>query len=259
MRRIAVLTAGGDTPALNATIYGVVERANQLGIEVFGIMKGFGGMIDPRVPHLHLNPLFTTIPELDPCLGGTILGASRTYSSGEETNLLKAVAGRRLGLGIEGMICIGGDGTISGMQPLSEYFPCVLAPKTIDNDLGLNYLDEPNDWIREDAGGKKARYLTRESRDVIELEDIVNYATPGYATAAYSDPATGFTVAVVLNDSTKGAAIVQSLAWELAALASKAPAASGQTAPEFGLPFSAEQYHQAITDAAIVCVAPPEG
>ncbi|HEX6983999.1 MAG TPA: 6-phosphofructokinase, partial [Planctomycetaceae bacterium] len=45
MRRIAVLTAGGDTPALNATIYGVVERANALDIEVYGIMKGFGGMI----------------------------------------------------------------------------------------------------------------------------------------------------------------------------------------------------------------------
>ncbi len=67
MPRIAVLTAGGDTPALNATIYGIVERANQLEIDVFGIMKGFGGLIDPRVPHLHLNPLYTTIPELDPC------------------------------------------------------------------------------------------------------------------------------------------------------------------------------------------------
>lgn len=82
---------------------------------------------------------------------------------------------------------------------------------------------------------------------------------PGYATAAYSDPTTGFTVAVSLNDSTLGNAIVTSLAWELAAIASKAPAASGQTAPEFALPFTAEQYHQAITDAAIVCVAPPEG
>lgn len=185
MRRIAVLTAGGDTPALNATIYGVVERANALGIEVYGIMKGFGGMIDPRVPHLLLNPLFTTIPELDPCLGGTVLGASRTYISGEETELLKAVAGRLLGLGIEGLICIGGDGTINGMQPLSEFFPCVLAPKTIDNDLGLNYLDEPNDWVRDDAGGKRPRYVKRESRDEIELDDVVNYATPGYATAVY--------------------------------------------------------------------------
>jgi len=80
--------------------------------------------------------------------------------------------------------------------------------------------------------------------------------TPGYATSAYSDPATGFTVAVVLNDSTAGAGFAQFLAWELAAIASKAPAASGQTAPEFGLPFTAEQYHQAISDAAITCVEP---
>ena len=81
--------------------------------------------------------------------------------------------------------------------------------------------------------------------------------TPGYATAAYADPATGFTVAVSLNDSTAGAAMAQFLAWELAAIASKAPAAEGQTAPEFGLPFTAEQYHQAIADVAITCVAPP--
>lgn len=81
-------------------------------------------------------------------------------------------------------------------------------------------------------------------------------SVPGYSTAAYSDPATGFTVAVVLNDSTSNATIAQQLSWELAAIASKAPAASGQTAPEFGLPFTAEQYHQATTDSAIVC-APP--
>ncbi|MEU4014430.1 serine hydrolase domain-containing protein [Microbacterium sp. NPDC028030] len=82
---------------------------------------------------------------------------------------------------------------------------------------------------------------------------------PGYATAAYSDPATGFTVAVVLNDSTLGAQFAQQLSWELAAIASKAPAASGQTVPEFGLPFTAEQYHKAITDAAVVCVEPAAG
>ena len=80
--------------------------------------------------------------------------------------------------------------------------------------------------------------------------------TPGYATAAYSDPKTGFTVAVVLNDSTKGAVFAQQLSWELAAIASKAPAAAGQTAPEFGLPFTAEQYHQATIDAALPCLPP---
>jgi len=79
--------------------------------------------------------------------------------------------------------------------------------------------------------------------------------TPGYATAAYSDPATGFTVAVTLNNSTAGGSTAAYLAWELAAIASKAPAAKGQTAPEFGLPFTAEQYAQSIADAAIC--APP--
>lgn len=80
-------------------------------------------------------------------------------------------------------------------------------------------------------------------------------SVPGYSTAAYSDPATGFTVAVTLNNSTLGGSPAAFLAWELAAIASKAPAAEGQTAPEFGLPFTAEQYSQAIADAAI-CKAP---
>ena len=82
MRRIAILTAGGDTPALNATIWGAVQRANRLRVEVLGIIKGFSGLLNPQVPHVHLNPLFTAIPELDPTRGGTILGASRDYVDG---------------------------------------------------------------------------------------------------------------------------------------------------------------------------------
>lgn len=81
---------------------------------------------------------------------------------------------------------------------------------------------------------------------------------PGYATAAYSDPATGFTVAVTLNNSSTGSGTAAYLAWQLAAIASKAPAAKGQTAPDFGLPFTAEQYGQTIADGAI-CTAPAKG
>ncbi|WP_460801997.1 serine hydrolase domain-containing protein [Microbacterium sp. GXF6406] len=80
--------------------------------------------------------------------------------------------------------------------------------------------------------------------------------TPGYATSAYSDPETGFTVAVVLNSSSAGSAPAAYLAWELAAIASKAPAAEGETAPEFGLPFTAEKYHEAISNLT-VCATPP--
>lgn len=91
---------------------------------------------------------------------------------------------------------------------------------------------------------------------------IGQYSTvPGYITAGFSDPVTGFTIAVVLNDSTAGAGMGAYLAWELAAIASKAPAAGGQTAPEFALPFTAETFHNAIGDRAITCAAPtaPEG
>src|SRR6202040_699153 len=85
MQRIGILTAGGDTPALNATIEGAVERANKARVEVFGIIKGFSGLLNHEVPHVHLNPLFRKIPELDATLGGTILGASRDYVDGEDT------------------------------------------------------------------------------------------------------------------------------------------------------------------------------
>jgi ATP-dependent phosphofructokinase / diphosphate-dependent phosphofructokinase len=182
MKRIAILTAGGDTPALNATIFGAVERANALRIEVMGIIRGFAGVVDPRLPHVRLNPLFTTIPELDPCHGGSLLGASRTYIDPDQTELIAEITPRLKQLGIEGLICVGGDGTINGMQPLSEHFPCVLAPKTIDNDLGLNYIDEVNEY--NEAGQKTggSRYAAHEELD---LEEIVNFATPGYATAVF--------------------------------------------------------------------------
>src|SRR5690606_13781115 len=91
MKRIGILTAGGDTPALNATIAGAVERANQLRIEVFGIIKGYGGLLNPEVPHVHLNPLFQSIPELDAARGGTILGASRDYVSADDRATLERV------------------------------------------------------------------------------------------------------------------------------------------------------------------------
>ena len=62
MNRIGVLTAGGDTPALNATLHGVVARANELRIEVFGLLKGYQSLLTNPVPYLRLNPLFQPIP-----------------------------------------------------------------------------------------------------------------------------------------------------------------------------------------------------
>jgi len=187
MKRIGILTAGGDTPALNATIHGAVTRANRLKVEIVGLIKGFNCLFNPRVPHVHLNPLFQDIPELDPTKGGTLIGSSRDFVDPERKEDLDLVVSRLKKLGIDGLICIGGDGTLNGLQPLAERLPVVLAPKTIDNDLGLNYPSEPDEWVRvNDATVKSGfRYKRAETNAVFDLDHIVNYATPGYATAVF--------------------------------------------------------------------------
>ena len=185
MKRIGILTAGGDTPALNAAIHGAVERANQLKVEVYGLIKGFNCLFNPRVPHVHLNPLFQAVPELDPAKGGTLIGSSRDYVDASRNDELDLITSRLARLRIEGLIAIGGDGTLNGLQPLTERLPTVLAPKTIDNDLGLNYPSEPDEWSRhqDPPGSGKYRYSRAPSTAVFDLNHIVNYVTPGYATA----------------------------------------------------------------------------
>src|SRR5258705_10441783 len=103
MKRIGILTAGGDTPALNATIHGAVTRANQLKVEIFGLIKGFNSLFNPRVPHAHLNPLYQEIPELDPTKGGTLIGSSRDYADPGNKKKIDRIEGRLKKLGIEGV------------------------------------------------------------------------------------------------------------------------------------------------------------
>jgi D-alanyl-D-alanine carboxypeptidase len=103
--------------------------------------------------------------------------------------------------------------------------------------------DQPS-WLTTAGGAYQAGSLVGQYGSV-----------PGYITAAFADPATGMSIAVVLNNSGANPAIGAWLAWELAAIASKAPAASGQTAPEAGLPWTAQQWHDAIAANAIC--APP--
>ncbi len=180
MRRLGILTAGGDTPALNATIHGAVMRANQLRVELYGLVKGFNSLFNRRVPHVHLNPLYQEIPELDPTKGGTLIGSSRDFVDPERAEDLDLVTARLGQLGIEGLVCVGGDGTLNGLQPLAERLPVVLAPKTIDNDLGLNYPSEPDEWTRTNGRYKRTRSIA-----AFDLDHIVNYVTPGYATAVF--------------------------------------------------------------------------
>ena len=80
------------------------------------------------------------------------------------------------------------DGTLNGMQALSNSLPTVLAPKTIDNDLGLNYRNEPDEFTRQpDASSPEGFRYARTSPKAqgFHLDQMVNYVTPGYATAVF--------------------------------------------------------------------------
>jgi ATP-dependent phosphofructokinase / diphosphate-dependent phosphofructokinase len=188
MKRLGILTAGGDTPALNATLLGAVHKANECSVELIGLLSGFQSLYRPDVPHLSLNPGLVAIPELDATRGGTILGSSRTYVDESDPKALATAFERLQKLNLDGLVCVGGDGTLNGMQPLCECLPTVLAPKTIDNDLGLNYLGEASEWYRrEDV--EEIVYTRREAiegqNNEFALDSIVNYVTPGYATAVF--------------------------------------------------------------------------
>lgn len=208
MKRIAILTAGGDTPALNATLHGAVSRANQLRIEVVGLIKGYSSLHNPRVPHVLLNPLFREIPELDATQGGTIIGASRDYVDPDDKEQLDHILQRLDRLKIDGLICVGGDGTLNGLQPIAERVPAVLAPKTIDNDLGLNYVTEAQEWIREEGADGDTTYRRTRTRADFDLEYMVNYVTPGYATAVF-DAAMGINRIRTTAESHRRIAIVE--------------------------------------------------
>ncbi len=141
-KRIGILTSGGDCPGLNAVIRGVVKASWQLGYECIGFLKGYEGLYDP-VQYITLTPQNTT-GILNQ--GGTILGSTNkgrfaaTVGVSDrveiDPELLKGVKNTIDQLGIDGLVCVGGDGSLAVAQQFHEYgIPCVGVPKTIDNDL----------------------------------------------------------------------------------------------------------------------------
>ena len=129
--RIGILTGGGDAPGLNAAIRAAARRAYQLGFQVTGIKNGWAGCLG-RGDFEDLPP--AAVRGILP-LGGTILGTSRTNPLKEKDGIAKVVALLH-GNGIEGLVAIGGDDTLSVAAAMSEAgYPVVGVPKTIDNDL----------------------------------------------------------------------------------------------------------------------------
>ena len=142
MKRIGVLTSGGDCPGLNAVIRGAVKSSQQLGYECIGFLRGYEGLVDP-VTYKQLNNKNTS-GILNQ--GGTILGSTnkgrfvaRSGVDNREELDIELLAGVKVTceqLDIEGLICIGGDGSLAIAQQFHEFgIPVVGVPKTIDNDL----------------------------------------------------------------------------------------------------------------------------
>ncbi len=135
MKAIAVMTSGGDSPGMNAAARAVVRTALFEGVEVWGIYNGYKGMLDDEMEQLTSRSVSDLIQR-----GGTFLGTARCPEFKTEEGRKKGLANLKKH-GIEGLVIIGGDGSLTGGALLSKLgMPIVGLPGTIDNDVwGSDY------------------------------------------------------------------------------------------------------------------------
>lgn len=133
MKKIGVLTSGGDAPGMNAAIRAVVRTAISKNMEVMGIYRGYNGLINGDIKPLEVRSVSDVIQH-----GGTMLYTARCKEFRFEEGLQKAKK-TCLEKGIEGIVVIGGDGSFRGAADLSARgIPCVGIPGTIDNDIAMS-------------------------------------------------------------------------------------------------------------------------
>ena len=131
MNKIGVLTSGGDAPGMNAAVRAVVRTARYYGMQVYGIERGYDGLINGQITELETRSVSDMIQR-----GGTFLKTARSKEFTELEGRRKA-AETLEAYGIEGLVVIGGDGSFRGAKDLSDDFgiKCMGIPGTIDNDL----------------------------------------------------------------------------------------------------------------------------
>jgi 6-phosphofructokinase 1 len=114
IKRIGVLTSGGDAPGMNAAIRAVVRCAAANDLDVLGIRRGYAGLLDGEIIEMGPRSVANVIHR-----GGTLLGTARCEEMKTSAGLQKAVKNLQ-SFGIDGLVAIGGDGTFRGAQALSE-------------------------------------------------------------------------------------------------------------------------------------------
>jgi len=136
MKKIAVLTSGGDAPGMNAAIRGVVRTCVYNGIDVCGVFKGYDGLINGDFKKLHVRSVSKILGR-----GGTILKSSRSQDFRSKAGREKAFQALQKE-NVDALVVIGGNGTFTGAHIFHEEFglPVIGVPGTIDNDLyGTDY------------------------------------------------------------------------------------------------------------------------
>lgn len=130
MKKIGVLTSGGDAPGMNAAVRAVVRAGCESGLEVYGIERGYEGLMDNHMSLMNLRDVSDIINR-----GGTKLYSARSPRFATEEGMQQAISVCKE-RGIEGLVVIGGDGSFRGARDLSlRGIPCIGIPGTIDNDI----------------------------------------------------------------------------------------------------------------------------
>ncbi len=189
--KIGVLTSGGDSPGMNAAVRAVIRTGIYHGLEMFGIMRGYNGMIENDIQPMISRSVANIIQR-----GGTILKTARSKEFFEKEGRKKAYDNLRQH-GIDGLVIIGGDGSFTGAQIFSKEFeiPCIGLPGTIDKDIAgtdftigfdtaVNTAVEAIDKIRDTADahdrlfivevmGRDAGYIALHSGIATGAENIL--------------------------------------------------------------------------------------
>ena len=189
--RIGVMCSGGDSPGMNAGIRAVVRTALYHGIEVFGIVRGYSGMIEDDIHQMQSRSVANIIQ-----IGGTILKTARSKEFFTIEGRQKAYNNLKK-RGINGLVILGGDGSFRGAQTFSNEFdiPCIGLPGTIDKDIAgtdftigfdtaVNTAVQAIDKIRDTAEshdrlfiievmGRDAGYIALHSGIATGAEDIL--------------------------------------------------------------------------------------
>ncbi|WP_010630426.1 6-phosphofructokinase [Sporolactobacillus vineae] len=165
MKKIGVLTSGGDAPGMNAAIRAVVRAGIYRGVEVYGIYHGYKGLITGNIKKLGVSDVGDIVQR-----GGTILYTARCEEFKTEEGRATAIKQLKK-FGIEGLVVIGGDGSFMGGVKLTQLgFPTIGIPGTIDNDIpetdftlgfdtALNTIIDAIDKIRDTATSHERRFI----------------------------------------------------------------------------------------------------